>query len=509
MKKLFFLTVLLPTLAFGEGVSKIAGVAFRFDDNPPTTEKYREIDAVFARHKANYCLAPNLAAIADKPEFGEFFRKSVGAGNELIDHTVSHSCYQVRNTPETLSRLKNDPGVDHVNPGFICLKYEAVPGCQETNFKGSVRNGNQLELPPHIETMLLKFAVAWHALWIVPRGECYRIMRSPDAKSLYLQSLWGENITLPELENVDLRLVPKNDGVRPADNAMRLAMRENALCLKRLGLPPETLRVFVQPGGFEPFLRMDELKRIYVKEFGYRAADRYTSKKHTFCDPAGADKAFELSPDFDCLETVAPEALKMRIADSFARHEVTLYISHMKTAQFPDGLKEFLRRHDELLAWLNAAGIPVRTYSEWAELLTSPTRRAENIMPSFGTDLDGNGRPDGFEPLPAGVSVRDGILSAENAGTAFRLQDLGGIEKGRNILAGGLSGPAGGKVIFLLQKKVFKGRTDRETIEFTLTGNKVEKFEREFNVAPDVLLLDLEATVPAGTKIHSLTLCGK
>ena len=56
---------------------------------------------------------------------------------------------------------------------------------------------------------------------------------------------------------------------------------------------------------------------------------------------------------------------------------------------------------------------------------------------------------------------------------------------------------------------MFKGRTDRETIEFTLTGNKVEKFEREFNVAPDVLLLDLEATVPAGTKIHSLTLCGK
>ena len=109
----------------------------------------------------------------------------------------------------------------------------------------------------------------------------------------------------------------------------------------------------------------------------------------------------------------------------------------------PDGWDGYLKRVDRILSWCRENRVPVRTYSEWAEILyrTRPDPEV-NVFPELSVDLKADGVPDGYDMLPAEVVRNDGgpdangvFLTVRNAGTICSVDRLGGLEKGANTFS--------------------------------------------------------------------------
>ena len=125
-----------------------------------------------------------------------------------------------------------------------------------------------------------------------------------------------------------------------------------------------------------------------------------------------------------------------------------------------------------MLKWCRANDIPVRTYSEWAEILYGrPTDPTVNVFPDIATDLNGDGSPDGLslgsetrivEEAPEGSTAS---LAGPGNCQACIVRDLGGIEKGGNTFSLRMRGPAGGKVQARLTSRDAKIMTEWLTFE--------------------------------------------
>ena len=107
-------------------------------------------------------------------------------------------------------------------------------------------------------------------------------------------------------------------------------------------------------------------------------------------------------------------------------------------AQYLTG-KSFLNKIEGLLQWCAANNIPIKTYSEWSDILYNEIPDPnENIIPPLNVDLDGNNIPDGYEQSGEGTLVKtDGVqtvndycYSISKADQICSITSLGGIEKG-------------------------------------------------------------------------------
>ena len=207
-----------------------------------------------------------------------------------------------------------------------------------------------------------------------------------------------------------------------------------------MGLPRPT--AWIQPGSPEAIIQADDVRKG-LKDLGYTCAATYQDAAlKVFCETDPERCAYAMM--WGQLHVGWPQEpvdfLKTQIADGYARHQVLFASSHMTDHKLPGGWPEFLRKHDELLAWCREKKIPVRTQSRWAELLYySKTDPAQNIFPAWTVDLDGNQRPDGYKFLGKGVSINAaGELVAPNDGDVFEIIRLGGVEKGKNTLRFGV-----------------------------------------------------------------------
>ena len=92
------------------------------------------------------------------------------------------------------------------------------------------------------------------------------------------------------------------------------------------------------------------------------------------------------------------EQCKEFIADRIAKHHVfdwkkLIYLVWC----FIRWLEGFLDRTEKLIQWCIANNIPIRTYSEWADILYNQIPNPnENIIPPLNVDLDSNTVPDGY-----------------------------------------------------------------------------------------------------------------
>ena len=366
------------------------GVCFRFEGNQ-TPENWKKMAEVFERGGGRFSASFHTQPIAGRADYAALLKHLSAAGHELLDGTPDNRMFAIHaRSAEELERYRKESAVHHVDPKsrMAFLRYEPNLehwGVQE--FRGSVRGNKLFDLSDGLGKRLSRGA----RIYLPLAGEVFSVAERKNGECRLL-SFWGEDtVNLPEMKN--LKLARMNSGsIAPTEEGMRFLAREAEANFRRLGVPPA--KVWIPPRGPEPPVGIEELFRIYGREFHYvAAASPMLGKKWSciFFDPASR-AAFSMVGNCETLERRRVNELKGQIADAVAKHRVLMMVERMNTRRVPGGFQEYLRRHEELLKWLKEKQIPVRTMSEWAERLypESPDFSG-SIMPRLDRDLDGKG----------------------------------------------------------------------------------------------------------------------
>ena len=436
MKKIvFFAVALLGGAAFAAEpavVKKEGGSGFRFDDNR-TVKMWQEMADIFNKYNFPLMYAINTGGTRNlSAEQQACLQKLVKEGHEIMDHTLEHRVFKM-SVPDP-AKYANEPWVDHISGQNIYIKYifrnDTPPRYASQKIKVDIA-GDQVTLPPELHkkfqgTTLLKY-----------QGKAYLVMADKKNPGVFqLKTFWGEPVNLGAVKGAVAETVSKNFGFSIPPEALKTMGKIVAERFEAMKLPRPT--AWIQPGSPEAIIQADNVRQG-LAECGYISAATYqNSAFKVFCESEPERCAYAMM--WGQLHLGNPkktvEILKSQIADAYACHQVLFASSHMTDHRLPGGWQAFLQKHDELLKWCREKAIPVRTQSQWAKLLYySKTDPAQNVFPQWTVDLDENKRPDGYK-MGAGVTVNDkGELVAPQKGEAFSIIQLGGVEKGKNLLS--------------------------------------------------------------------------
>ena len=452
---------------------KRGGVCFRGDDNQ-TPEKWLRLVEIFERHGFRVCASLNLLKVAHRPDYMAFVKDLQARGHEVMDHSPTHRGFSMTfQTAQEAAAYAGKPGVDHVAGPTVYFRY-VPPESLERALNGLA----DVQGSRFASTDARALAKWKHEPFTMLDGDPHVYILDGDGDlPTRLKSLWGEDtVDLPARKGVRFCRVWKGH-ISVVPDALRCQAKVVQDICTRYGIKPPT--TWIQPGGREPVLRRGALKQVLGDEFGYTAAGSYPDaalKCFNEHDPLG-DKRFGMSWGNFQEDRFGVEQCQERIADGIAKHCVMFGHSHLNGSREIGGWEGYLRNTEELLKWCRAKGIPVRTYSEWADILYSrPTDPSVNAFPDITTDLDGDGKPDGIslgpkvtvvDDAPAGVGAS---LSVPPNGRACRVRDLTGIEKGPNAFALQMHGPLGSKVQVRFTSRDAKVETEWLTFEQAAAG---------------------------------------
>lgn len=495
MKKLLTAVLLSAgCLAFsGAAGAKEGGLCFRFDDNK-TPGMWNRLAEVFERHGFRFSAAFCTQSIADKAEFKTLLMKLSAAGHELLDHTPDHRMYGIQaRSGEEFDRYRKNPGVHHADTKTRMVYLNYIPDLESrTNFvfRGTIRGNELSDVDPGAERRLRHASM----IYVPQAGEVFALAKDSSG-TLKIVSFWNEDhVNLPELKNMELMLMGRGS-IAPTDDGMRLLAQESEANFRKLGVEPA--KVWIQPTAWEPVVGVEPLLRIYGREFRYTGADSFLMSWPwgcSFSDPNPLFARFSMAPNGETLERSSVARMKTVIADFTAKHRVMMMASHMTVWRMPGGYKEFLRRHDELLKWVQEKKIPVRTMSEWSrELYGKFIDPRVNIMPSLTRDLDENGIPDGYT-LNKGTAVREGVLSfpAQN-GEVFSVTGLAGIEKDDNVFRFTGKALPGMKIVFLFRMYAHGQMrpSNVQRFEFPVTKAGWQTYSADVRVMRNAVVMDV------------------
>jgi hypothetical protein len=508
-----------PRLSAQDNFSKIGGFGFRIDDQHPSTawSQYRE---VFKNRGSNFSFAANLMLA---PMDSSMLRTLVADGNELMDHTPDHSTLYFTDPNE--NKYRGLKGIDHCVDGMdrICLSIDRI---DTVNSLGEMWINIKEGLGyPVKSTGFPKSLLNFPVLGIYS-PECklfFRITSYEEVAgavaSVTLWSAWNEPVSVADMDGVRFLLIHAYD-VHVSDDGLALMAQRSLDLSRQFGLPSPT--TWIQPGAPNAYLPSDQIKRVLGNKLHYAQAA-------TFVEPAlkcfeevdGGSSRFALSNDVN-LDSVDLDACKRLIADRSARNFVTIGLSHFlstsKNARTGDW-QAYLTKTDSILAWCKRKSIPVRTNRDWAKVLyETPQNPSVNIFPMLQTDLDEDGKPDGFSLAAgeAGASVdrADGVqesggvsYSSKSTGTICRVASLAGFEKGVNAFSLYTKG-AGGSVevefTFHSSVNVVKKYT------FPATTSQWKKYDTTVVIPSDVSICDVKIQAlkvgNSATKISGLSL---
>lgn len=427
------------------------GVTFRTDDNGTNPEYFRQRAAVFDKHGLKFGAAVNLLDAESQPGMIEAFQEIQRNGHDLMDHTPNHNNLSLVFTrEEDITWIQGRPGVDHIDKMDVYLRYVlTVPPPDRESRQVNV-TGNRLT-PVEPEGAERWFKDQEFLSFPESKVLC-RVNHRAAVNGVYpLKSAWGEeNVDLKSLVGVAVQRVPTHE-IQPAPEALELlAQTVRRVCDRNNLKYPVS---YAAPGN-SPHLTRATVKASYGDKFGYRSACVYPEAvARVFNEPdPKADAPFAMQWGDVNDETPGSElpAMKKRIAGLLAVNKVVIIGSHVvqESAAWP----AYFEKMDALLAWLKAKNIPVKSHAEWADILyRSGKRLTGNCFPSLDRDLDEDGNPDGYELVnakpgaaPTGAELPEKhILTAEQPGTLFRVQALGGLPHGDAELSCWISGPVG------------------------------------------------------------------
>jgi hypothetical protein len=426
--------------------NKIGGVCFRFDDyHDPATRVMPYIN-IFTARDLRCTYAVNFGINIVTPEFLSMVQQMQAQGFEIADHTPDHNTrYFEVSFPDT-TIFQGLAGVDHifanVDDARICLEWDSV---KTDNYNGeglinisgntvtSVNNNEftNMELPHTMDPYSMD------AIYIPSLNKLFKFDPANVTGNVItgLRSFWDENNVNLALNNVEYHKVGQNDVFLLVDAIKVLAMRDQQFCDNN-GLTRPT--IWIQPGGYHP-----NTFRAYVKEalesMGYTAAavfaDPVPIKLYNSYDPNNDNRYGMSWEDFN-EEAQTLVQVKKIIADNFARHRLSINQSHLSPES--GTYAAYLQKTADILDWCLAQNIPIKSYSEWAQLFyQTPQNPYVNVMPSADVDLDADNHPDGIAFHSTVVTdgqsgVFNKSFSKNGNGLLCEMYDLGGAEKGEN-----------------------------------------------------------------------------
>ncbi|GAB1449534.1 hypothetical protein MASR2M44_25630 [Bacteroidota bacterium] len=447
--KTALLTFLLSLFLVFQGIAqspqhKTGGVCFRVDDHQGAS-KWRDWNKLFNKHGLKFSLAINASRLFNDSAAVNALREIVASGHELMDHTPDHHMgfFTVRSLADTMA-FSGRPEVDHINGTKVCLRVDP-PHTTFFNGEGLVNLiGNRLISVGNGEFAGIN-GNPYYALVYLPTRNQYAVYTSvsnrvsSDPDTLVLQTYWQETWRNDTAYGIPYERVRTEDVNSNVQSNILLAKRSRDL-FALYGLPaPKT---WIQPGGNYALLNRFDVQDFAIAS-GYTAgAVNIQSSQKCYNEvDSFANRRFALQgPDF-YEESANFQTLTNIISDRSARHYQSFGLSHMNNVQ--GGWTVFLGRVDSVLTWLNQHSIPVRTYNQWASILfDSIPLQGVNTIPSLEKDLNNNGLPDGYTINSTAFSALDGfpgkpkgaVFGSANNQNLASISNLGGLEKGTNLL---------------------------------------------------------------------------
>jgi hypothetical protein len=431
-------------------INKTAGIGFRVDDNH-SSANFTDYAEIFRRYGCGFTFAINTghAEIAKFDGLLNTIKYLRSLGNEMADHTPDHNTKYFY--VDDITQYYGLEGVDHIvaDKKKICLGIEKL---YDTTYKDegrinisgstiiSVNNGEFAD-PGSLHTFYIPSLKALYTF----DTQYIQNYSSSDPDTIYnIKDFWGDSISLPPMQNVEYQKMGNYDVHMSHPGLTLMGKRTLELC-NEYDLAPPTC--WIQPGGYFPQVHREDVSLTYGL-LGYKSGAVYPDEAYKEFNEYDPDNVRAYSMDWaDFCEDFWPlDTVKSIIADRAARHFVSIGHSHFW--DLFGGWDNYLNRTDSLLEWCKENSIPVRTYSEWADILyRTPQNPYCNIMPSLDVDIDGNKKPDGFTyTAPVIWDTLDGVTASSHKSLSvkltgdvrtdiFKIDGLGGIEKGDNYFS--------------------------------------------------------------------------
>ncbi len=496
IKKALLLILVLNIGVFAQSnnnyVSKRAGICFRVDDNNDIS-KFRQYSDIFNKYNLKYSFALNFGMTEfDSQWYVDSIRVFQNMGHELMDHTPNHRPNFFYTKFDTLL-YDTLSGVDHRKGNKICLTYQPVDTLKVERSGFADINGNlvtieQSEYDNFSSDDLYLYFPSLDTLVFIPNVENGPVLEVTD--------FWEDSIDLGVHTNVKYFNFEKAN-VHMSISALKTLANESLKLADFHNLQrPYT---WIQPGGKHPFQHKNEIKTAMGDFHGYTAGAVYpedADQVFNEYDPNGEQRFAMQWGDF--LEDEEDlETCKRKIADGIAKHRMLIGHSHFVGY---DGWENYLERTDSILAWAVRNNIPVKTYTEWADILYSQTPNPyENIFPDLSVDLDENGTPDGFKTKEGRWKSNDGIngycYEISKVGEICHVNSLGGVEKGENNFEIWTKGEAGDSI-----EVIFSWKGEQKHYKFPAESDEWQKYtllqsnnpQEKLNVPANISTIDVK-----------------
>ncbi len=479
---------------------KVAGIAFRFDDNQPI-ERWQKMAAVFEKHGYRFSMAINSLNASKNPAYAEFLAKMAKKGYEVMDHTPEHTVIKLTMpSREEAEKLAKEDYVHHVSGNTVYFKFlfdKNHSSCRPWTI--SVADGKKVTVT--------------EGKW--DRSDVSRYVVFPDG-TIYLFALHGEQpvllnqfgedkVNLPKMDNVKVTIASRN-AFRVDDRALAQVAGQSRELFRKMNLPAP--RTFVTPGGWGLYPSVEQVSRVYGRQFGYTAGDVFNPNWSSTYSGRPFHR-FSMSPYWNSLENLDVEKEKKAFADLLAKNTVIPVISHMWLHNLNNDFDKLLQRYDEFLAWVKEEKIPVRNMAEWADVLyDGKSDPAWNIFPSLACDRNKDGRPDGYDVIGKDTTLKNGEQSGK--GSLFYISSLTGFTPGKNTFS--LEGKTlnGKKAKFVLvfhfcDENSKKARKD-VVISIPFQSGEFQKYERSVEVPAWVVGSHVSCLIDGEGAVRNLSL---
>ncbi len=462
-KNLLFVTIVLLSInLFAQNnIPKQGGICFRVDDNG-LIEQFRDYTNIFEKYNQHYNFALNLGLNEfNSQDYIDSIKVFQSLGNEMMDHTPNHRTNYFITKFDT-SLYKNVSGVDHIIDDKICLEYLPADISLAAHSDTATVDGNKIIFSESNYDDIEQYNERY--IYLANLDTLVLVKKYKNNKAT-ITDKWDESINLGTTAGVTYYTFTTSN-INMTPDAINLLANETQKLADLYGLVRPT--TWIQPGGNFVEFNSYEIKSP-MEALGYTSGATYPNpakKVFNEYNPTG-ERQFAMQWG-DFIETDQTlEELKKIIADGIAKHKMLIGNSHWYSDE-PEEWQNYLATNDSLLSWATRNSIPVRTYSEWTNILYHQTPDPYyNIMPLLNIDKDENGIPDGYTNIDNpgdidGTFVIDSTTPGPGANyysieTAQKWHNkityilkLGGFEKGENDFSIWTQGAPGDsvKVVF-------------------------------------------------------------
>jgi len=452
---------------------------------------------VFKKHNVRFSISVNLQELLQQG--GESCRTLClleEEGFEIMDHTPNHNVLLFRSRDkELILRHAKDPFVDHASENTLYFKFIPRTAAPLRKWKVDLANG--------CESTSAVLPIKPQPFHLVKYKEQYYFMVGDKKnKKMTLVSVWGEkNVKLPDAQGVELLEYP-NFGI-PAPGSMEFLTEQTRNAAARIGLKKKP-EVWIQPGGLQILFAADELRPI-LRKLNYISASTYwNSAQKGLMDPHFGRNAYAMLWGPFSLENGKMEPAKRQIADAVACHRAAIGMSHILPARRGKAaMTEYIRLHDELLAWLEQNNIKVLTQGELTKFLETAKMPPEgNIMPPLYRDINGDGIPDGYA-VAGGAEARSGEIFFRTVRSSLQIGALCALPHGAAEFSLEAKGNFKWKILLEyfsdVQGLKAKNRLKTEKIVWDSNSADWQKFKRELHIPGDANSLRFSIVCEQGT----------